>query len=617
MADATPASIFWSITVRYVVALTLIVGASLLAWTNLHAVVDQERSTAAVVNISGKQRMLSQRIALFSSRLASSIAETEKEVLREKLSRTIEEMARNHRALIDGSDDMGLPPLTSPAIEALYFDDERSLDADVEAYLAAARDIAKSKERISPDDPNLSYMLAVGPGPLLSALNDVVLQFQREGEQSVDRIKRTENIILMLTLILIAIEAAFIFSPMALKMRSLVAELIDERAKSDRTATQFQRIFAMAPQGMALVDSESRWLMTNPELSRLTGYDEDELRSVSIQAMMLPEDAGIVDGAFERMKRDPSLIERHECRFVSKAKAVHWVDVSLAPVADQQGQIVHWIAQVVDLTERHRTETRLRKVEQLEAQSQMTRGVAHEFNNRLAVITGNLQLLESLDHRNQRASKHIRKALGQAEGCADLVKQLLAYVGEQALASDRVDVEDLLRGLEPTVRTSLDEGITCRIAADGDIWAVTADREELQTAILALVDNAKKAMRDGGDLRLAAENIGVAGHQTLRDGDYVVLSVADSGVGIPDELKDKVLQPFFTTRDVGEGTGLGLSMVQGFLRQIGGGLSIDDRPEGGTVIKLFLPRRAEEAEIAALFAMAADDDISPSERMAS
>jgi signal transduction histidine kinase len=244
-----------------------------------------------------------------------------------------------------------------------------------------------------------------------------------------------------------------------------------------------------------------------------------------------------------------------------------------------------------------RLNSRLLQSQRLEAIGQLTGGVAHDFNNLLTVVLGNAELLAE-----QRAGDPLQQQLAQmivaaAQRGADLTQQLLAFARKQALAPSAVDVNQLVAAMDPLLRRTLGEHIEIELVRGGGRWAAMVDAGQLENALLNLCLNARDAMRSGGRLTLETANAALdrayaETHPDVTPGQYVMLAVSDTGSGIAPEHLARVFEPFFTTKEKGKGTGLGLAMVYGFMKQSAGHISIYSEPGHGTTVKLYLPRAA-------------------------
>src|SRR5205085_6949628 len=253
-----------------------------------------------------------------------------------------------------------------------------------------------------------------------------------------------------------------------------------------------------------------------------------------------------------------------------------------------------------DLTEKQEAEARLRQVQKMDAVGQLTGGVAHDFNNILTVITGTIGILgEAVADRPELAS--IAKLIDDAaERGAQLTKHLLAFARKQPLQPREIDVNSLMVEAAKLLHPTLGEQIQISPLLAEDAWTALVDPNQLTTAVLNLALNARDAMPDGGKLVLETRNVyldeGYASmHNEVAPGNYVMIAVSDTGSGIPTANLDRVFEPFFTTKEVGRGTGLGLSMVFGFIKQSGGHIKIYSEIGHGTAVKMYLPRAAGAA----------------------
>ena len=260
---------------------------------------------------------------------------------------------------------------------------------------------------------------------------------------------------------------------------------------------------------------------------------------------------------------------------------------------------------------RHEAEDSLRQVQKMEAVGQLTGGIAHDFNNLLTIIIGNLdtmkrQLAKATDPAQLaklggKLTKSLESALQGARSAAHLTQRLLAFSRRQALEPARLDINKLVSGMLDMLRRSLGEQISIETVFGAGVWPTFADPHQLENVLLNLTLNARAAMPEGGCLTIETANTYLDQAYARRFGDveagqYVVLSVTDTGTGIPEEILDRVFEPFFTTKPVGEGSGLGLAMAHGFVKQSGGHVRIYSEEHEGTTVKIYLPRMTQAEE---------------------
>lgn len=278
--------------------------------------------------------------------------------------------------------------------------------------------------------------------------------------------------------------------------------------------------------------------------------------------------------------RDRSQELTKERLLVERAKELEHSERKLAELLSQQRSVQH--------------------AQRLESVGQLTGGVAHDFNNLLAVITGCLELLKVRAGENRPVIELADRALTAAERGATLIQRLLAFSRRQMLNPESTDVNALLGDVLELTRRSLGEQIEIETQLCADLWPVLVDASQLENAVLNLVINARDAMPLGGILLLSTqkERVDVAS-EGLAVGDYVVISVADTGSGIPREHLGRVFEPFFTTKEAGRGSGLGLSMVYGFVTQSHGAVRVESESDAGTTVRLYLPRVGFQPRVAA------------------
>jgi signal transduction histidine kinase len=254
-----------------------------------------------------------------------------------------------------------------------------------------------------------------------------------------------------------------------------------------------------------------------------------------------------------------------------------------------------------EMAERLATEAALRQAQKLEAVGQLTGGIAHDFNNLLTIVIGNLTMASERAGENSPIAPLLHSTLGAAERGTALIQRLLAFARRQRLDPRAVHLGDLIGGIEDLLRRTVGSSVRLEIAADPDLAPALVDANQLELAILNLSINARDAMPCGGTLRIELHNrpLDSTSPVELKPGGYVLVSLSDTGTGMDEETLARAFDPFFTTKEVGSGSGLGLSMVQGFALQSGGTVLIQSSPGKGTTVELWLPRALEPPSPAA------------------
>ncbi len=254
-----------------------------------------------------------------------------------------------------------------------------------------------------------------------------------------------------------------------------------------------------------------------------------------------------------------------------------------------------------EMAERERVEDALRQSQKMEAIGQLSGGIAHDFNNLLMIVKGNLHFLQRRKDLDPAAMRHVEAAIEGANRSAVLTQRMLAFSRKQSLSPVDLDINALIGGMKELIRNSAGENIEL-IENLHATWPVTCDANQAENVILNLVINARDAMPGGGRLVLGTEDHHVAAPNgfagDIASGDYVKLVVRDNGTGMPADVRERALDPFFTTKPPGQGTGLGLSTAFGFIRQSGGYMDIDTAPGKGTTVTILLPRSGTQTATA-------------------
>jgi signal transduction histidine kinase len=279
----------------------------------------------------------------------------------------------------------------------------------------------------------------------------------------------------------------------------------------------------------------------------------------------------------------------------------HFLDQSVL-LKDPQGNPIEFAGTLMDVTDRKLLETQLVHARKMDAIGQLTGGIAHDFNNLLAAVLGGLGLIERRVPLSEDQQKIVGMTRHAAEQGSELVARLLAFARRQKLEPARIDAAELSQTVRELLAHTLGGLVRLDWEPDENLWCLYADEAQLELALMNLIINARDAMPDGGTVQVRGENrtLDSDAGLGLKPGDYVVLTVADTGSGIPPDILEQVMEPFFTTKDVGKGTGLGLSMVYGFAKQSGGAIRIDSKVGSGTRVEIWLPRAPEIAGAAAV-----------------
>jgi PAS domain S-box-containing protein len=373
------------------------------------------------------------------------------------------------------------------------------------------------------------------------------------------------------------------------ELNATLAQRVEEKTR------ERDRIWNVSQDLLLVSDRDGVWRTVNPAWTRTLGWSEAELLNRTAEWLEHPGDGGTTRKQFKKLGERETTV-RFESRFRHKDGSYRWL--SWTGVSDKD----HNYAVARDITAEKAAAERLKAAEEallqsqkMEAVGQLTGGIAHDFNNLLTGIVGSLDLLQTRLHqgRTDNVARYINAAMTSANRAAALTHRLLAFARRQPLIPKSVDANALVVSLEDLLRRTIGEAIDLEISAADDLWGTLCDPNQLESALLNLAINARDAMPDGGRLVIATSNArldSAAKTPALPPGDYICITVADTGVGMSAEVAARAFDPFFTTKPIGQGTGLGLSMIYGFARQSNGHVTIDSRIGQGTSVKLYLPR---------------------------
>jgi PAS domain S-box-containing protein len=289
-----------------------------------------------------------------------------------------------------------------------------------------------------------------------------------------------------------------------------------------------------------------------------------------------------------------------EYRWICADGSQRWFLDSAVLIRDHAGLPQEIFGSCLDMTDRKRIEQQLFQAQKMEAVGQLTGGIAHDFNNMLTVVIGNLDALARALRGTGRNFGRAEMALTGALSCAELTRRLLAFARRQPLQPSPVHLGHMCRNVTKLLGRTLGERIRIEIkGGDAGLWQVLADPAQVESSLINLAVNARDAMTEGGTLTIETSNVSSQGGDAdVPAGDFVLLSVSDTGVGMSADVLERAIEPFFTTKHLGHGTGLGLSMVYGFVKQSGGHVKIESAPNRGTRVKLYLPRSEVAVQLA-------------------
>ncbi len=381
-----------------------------------------------------------------------------------------------------------------------------------------------------------------------------------------------------------------------------VGQDVTKQRQKDLALRESQTRLALAVEAITIWDwdLETQNFYMSPGFAQGLGYSEEDfqkLMQASLAPIVHPDDLETYLSDVKSHLKDTGVAFSSEYRLRSKSGEYRWFLARGHATANLEGRAVRTSGILTDITDRIDLEDRLHQAQKMEAIGQLTGGVAHDFNNLLAVILGNAELLEDIVD-DKSTAPHIASIIRASERGAELTQRLLAFSRRQPLRPIKLDLSSLMTVLPSLLKPVIGETIDLKLNVEPDIWSALADPGQVDNALLNLALNARDAMPTGGTLSISCFNTTFDGTSSdkalvIDAGDYVVFSVEDTGTGMSQETIEHACEPFFTTKGVGEGSGLGLSMVLGFAQQSGGQVSITSELGVGTTVNLYLPRAME------------------------
>jgi PAS domain S-box-containing protein len=378
------------------------------------------------------------------------------------------------------------------------------------------------------------------------------------------------------------------------ELNATLAQRVEEKTR------ERDRIWNVSQDLLLVADRNDVWRTVNPAWTRTLGWSEAELLNRTSEWLEHPDDNGITRAKIRELAARETTV-RFESRLRHRDGTHRWLSWTGVSDRDSSYAVARDVTAEKAAAERLKiAEEALLQSRKMEAVGQLTGGIAHDFNNLLTGIVGSLDLLQTRINqgRTDNVARYINAAMTSANRAAALTHRLLAFARRQPLIPKVIDVNQLVVSLEDLLRRTIGEAIDLKIIASGELWRTLCDPNQLESALLNLAINARDAMPEGGELVITTSNVrfdGVsADTPALAPDDYVCIDVADAGIGMSPEVAARAFDPFFTTKPIGQGTGLGLSMIYGFARQSNGHVTIVSKLQQGTSVKLYLPRHRGE-----------------------
>ena len=373
-------------------------------------------------------------------------------------------------------------------------------------------------------------------------------------------------------------------------------DITDRKRTEDallRNEELFRGIYENTSAGVSLTDTEGRFVSCNPAFAAMTGRTVQELLKLTPEEITHPDDWAVQVRLLAEIRAGLRDRFNHSARYVWPNSEALWVELSYVAVYSPTGEIEYGLGVSLNVNERKRLEEQLRQAQKMDAIGQMAGGVAHDFNNLLTAVLGNLALVDLPENDPNRA---MLAAVEQAAvRAADLTGKLLGYARRNQLVFAPIDPADAFAEVVGILRRTLDPRVRLSVQVAPGCTSIHGDPTLVSQALMNLCLNARDAMPEGGTLLLVADAVEVSAADAARQGGdarpgpFVRLTVSDTGVGMTEEVKARIFEPFFTTKGQGKGTGLGLPMVQGIVKQHRGWLTFVSAVGAGTRLDLYMP----------------------------
>ena len=572
----------------YPVALSFVAVLGIVGYATVSNVAGEMIAYGELINVAGQQRMLSQKT--FLSALETSIEPADsREAIQSRLERELLQFEQNHNRLARQSAALPSGDMP-PSIHAIYFG-EPELDRRVSEHIALLSAFVDQPTR--GDINNLSAYSRSGKLEGLLRDLDAVVNTWVEAEASRFRHLRWINLILLaIVLSVLIIEARFLFAPIVRRLGDNIdttQALILRAIEHDDLA----RLLDTANAPIIGIDALGKINEWNQSAERITGFTKEDAMGHDLVETFITDDhkEPVRDVLVRALAGDET--SNYEFPLLTKSGETVHLLLNATTRRSSDASVLGVIGIGQDITARLEQEAMLRHRAKLESIGSLTGGIAHDFNNLLTVISGNLMLLEPHDEDDAEILEDARKA---ALDGAELVRGLLAFSRQQQLTPRWHNIRALLSEFQRSLVRSIGEAISLEIVLDDAGGAIFVDRTQFEAALLNLCINARDAISGSGQIRIevhlhSAESellssYGISGSDF---GSFALIRVTDSGCGIEPHVLDKITEPFFTTKQAGEGSGLGLSSVAGFVKQSGGGLRIESEVGVGTLVSLLLP----------------------------
>lgn len=567
---------------------------------------DDSSHQGSRIQLAAKQQILSLQVALTLGYLQNEKDPKEIADRKENLASLIGELDRVQSGLRTGDPTMNLPGKPSKAVRALF---DQVQPHHVFVSQAIKHWLSSSPEeqaRILADHSHFERLLEASER-FRSGMELIQKAYEREGSRKFAS-RSKWNMGLSLTLVaILAAATVFVFWPTVRKIREANRRLshanaeleheIAQRILSEEARRQLITAIEQAEESIVIASIDGTIEYVNPAFANNTGYSPDEVLGQSASILQ----SGEHDEAFYKELWETITSGKvWRGRMVNHRKnGVQYIEqASISPVRDQSGELVKFIAVTRDISNEVRLEAQLQRAQKLEAIGSLAGGIAHEFNNLLTPVLGYVELLQHQLKADAKTMEYLRRVQNSALRAKDLVGRILLFSREGGSKLDLVHLGPLAKDVVQLAKASLPPNITIQDDGIGEVPPLRGEPAKLHTMLMNLLVNAGQSMPLGGRISLDLRVANLEAYPTptgeILDGGHLCLTVADTGEGITPEVKERMFDPFFTTREVGEGTGLGLSMVFGIVQEHDGLIEVDSIQGEGSTFRIYFPMSQAE-----------------------
>jgi two-component system cell cycle sensor histidine kinase/response regulator CckA len=377
---------------------------------------------------------------------------------------------------------------------------------------------------------------------------------------------------------------------------------ITERKRAEEARARLATAIDQAAESIVITDTAGTIVYVNPAFERTSGYSQAEALGQTPRLLK----SGKQNAAFYKtMWATISAGQVWQGRIVNRRKdgSLYTEEGTISPVRDERGAIINYVSVKRDVTRELQLEEQYYQAQKMEAVGRLTAGVAHDFNNILTAINGFSELIGLELAPDDPIQESVKKVLGSGQRAAGLVRQLMAFSRKQIVQPVVLNLNEVTANLEKMLRRIIGEDVELHTSPAPGLWLTRADATQVEQVILNLAVNARDAMPDGGKLTIETANVTLdeadaGGHLGTQPGEYVLLAVSDTGTGMNEEVKSHLFEPFYTTKELGRGTGLGLATVYGIVKQSGGDIRVYSEEGVGSTFKVYLPHAGPAAPLA-------------------